>query len=63
MSLAFDMCRCKAAHDEEGNVLTQCNNCRRYLEQEPSGPRSPWFVFPPLTLGDECDAYMPKDDA
>lgn len=51
MPIAYDMCRCVGAKDESGQVVDPCNKCRRFLEKEPSGPRSPWFVEPPLKDG------------
>lgn len=61
MTLAFDICRCTAARDINNEPHTQCQSCRRYLEQEPSGPRSPWFVTPPMDdVG--CSHHYPADD-
>lgn len=61
MSLAFDTCRCQAAKTTDGNIVEQCQTCRRYVERYPAGERSPWFVFPPLELDDECDSYLPTE--
>lgn len=56
MSLPFDVSRCNAALDEDGEIQTLCQTCRRHTERYPAGERSPWFVFPPFDNG--CDAYL-----
>jgi hypothetical protein len=60
MSLPFDICRCVAVSTDEGEVVSPCNTCRRYLERQPAGPRSPWFVDPPRT-NYGCEYHMPKE--
>ena len=53
MTLAYDICRCSGVKDGE-HLVTPCATCRRVLEQQPSGPRSPWFIEPPLKDG-KCE--------
>ena len=53
MTLPYDICRCNGWRDETNQLVTPCATCRRVLEQQPSGPRSAWFVEPPLNKG-EC---------
>ena len=53
MTLAFDICRCNGVRDDRNHLVTPCATCRRVLEQQPSGPRTPWME-PPLKDG-ECE--------
>jgi len=53
MTLPFDICRCNGWRDETNKLVTPCAICRRVLEQQPSGERTPWFTTaPPLNKGD-----------
>jgi len=54
MTLPFDICRCVGVKDDRNRLVTPCATCRRVLEQKPSGPRTPWFMKPPLKDG-ECE--------
>jgi hypothetical protein len=53
MTLAYDICRCNGVRDDCNRLVTPCATCRRVLEQQPSGPRTPWME-PPLKDG-ECE--------
>lgn len=53
MTLPFDDCRCTGVSTDEGELVAPCNTCRRVLEAQPSGPRTPWFAEPPIS-GSEC---------
>lgn len=60
--LPFDCCRCSGVlEDGEDTLVSPCNTCRRVLWAEPSGPRSPWFVDPPLYDG-RCDSHWPTEE-
>ena len=61
MSLAFDMCRCHAVSNDEGEVVAPCNTCRRYLQRQPAGPRSPWFVDAPRDYQGNCEYLLIKE--
>jgi hypothetical protein len=54
MTLPFDICRCNGWRDETNKLVTPCATCRRVLEQQPSGERTPWFTEPPLKNG-QCE--------
>jgi hypothetical protein len=59
MTLPFDICRCNGWRDELNKLVTPCETCRRVLEQQPSGKRTPWFsVAPPLNK-DKCEHVVP----
>jgi hypothetical protein len=45
MTLPFDICRCDGVK-KDGELISPCSSCRRVLEQEPSGPRTPWMSAP-----------------
>jgi hypothetical protein len=55
MTLAFDICRCEGWRDETNQLVTPCATCRRVLEQQPSGERTPWFVSAPPLDNDKCE--------
>lgn len=59
MSLAFDICRCTGWRDETNKLVTPCATCRRVLEQQPSGERTPWFVTAPALNKDKCEYTIP----
>jgi hypothetical protein len=46
MTLPFDICRCNGVKDDCNRLVTPCSTCRRVLEQQPSGPRTPWMEAP-----------------
>ena len=56
MTLSYDICRCSGVKDESNRSVTPCATCRRMLEQ--GGPRSPWFMEPPLKNG-LCEHVIP----
>jgi len=45
MTLPFDICRCNGVREDD-RLVTPCATCRRVLEQQPSGPRTPWMEAP-----------------
>lgn len=53
MTLAYDICRCNGVKSND-ELIAPCNTCRRVLEQEPSGPITPWFTQPPEKNG-QCE--------
>lgn len=58
MSLAYDICRCNGWRDETNQLVTPCATCRRVLEQQPSGERTPWMNAPPIQ-NDKCEYAIP----
>jgi hypothetical protein len=55
--LAFDVCRCNGVREDD-RLVAPCETCRRVLEQQPAGERTPWFTEPPLKDG-ECQYVVP----
>jgi hypothetical protein len=55
MTLPFDICRCNGWRDECNRLVTPCATCRRVLEQQPSGERTPWFTTAPPLNKDTCE--------
>jgi hypothetical protein len=49
MTLPFDICRCNGVREDD-RLVTPCETCRRVLEQQPSGERTPW-MSPPFKDG------------
>jgi len=56
MTLAFDVCRCNGVKENE-SLITPCVTCVRVLQNQPSGPISPWFTEPPLKNG-QCEYVL-----
>lgn len=57
MTLPFDICRCNGWRDETNQLVTPCATCRRVLEQQPAGERTPWMLAPPLNK-DKCEQVI-----
>lgn len=51
MTLPYDFTRCDGVRQQDGKLQPPCNRCRRVLESLPQGPRSPWFMQPPVVNG------------
>lgn len=58
MTLPFDICRCNGWRDETNQLVTPCATCRRVLEQQPSGERTPWFATAPALNEDKCEHVL-----
>lgn len=61
MSLPFDVSRCVSVSNDEGQLVSPCNNCRRYLEREPSGEKTHWMSAPRQGNG-TCLYYMKTEE-
>lgn len=53
MTLPADITRCPGVSTDEGELVSPCNRCRRFLEAKPAPLRSPWMLYAPR-VGNEC---------
>lgn len=61
--LPFDVCRCHGAVDANGLTHTACSTCKLLLWAKPDGPRSPYFLHPPINHETgRCEAFSPVPD-